>query len=142
MGNDDLENVDYAHVVDGGPFYGEGQRISQVACGDMHTIVLSSNWSIFTFGNNDKGQIGHEKITGIQKTPKILEELSSKKVMFVAAGKEHTACITLNDRVTYTWGNGQYGRLGHGDQRTLTKPMIVKTLVDKNNDKGRQNMIM
>lgn len=32
-----------------------------VACGSLHTLVLLHNGEVYSCGNNDYGQLGHEK---------------------------------------------------------------------------------
>ena len=45
--------------------------------------------------------------------PALVQGLSSVKVVAVAAGESHSAAIT-DKGALYTWGRGNYGRLGHG----------------------------
>ena len=45
----------------------------------------------------------------------------------IACGSAHSACITSNGEL-YTWGLGEYGRLGHGDNLTQLRPKQVKAL--------------
>lgn len=33
--------------------------VTAVACGGAHTVALTADGSVFTFGMNDKGQLGH-----------------------------------------------------------------------------------
>ena len=40
-------------------------------------------------------------------------QLSGLKVVSIAAGESHSAAIT-DKGALYTWGRGNYGRLGHG----------------------------
>ena len=45
--------------------------------------------------------------------PQEIGFLSTAKVIEVSAGESHSAAITKAHKL-YTWGNGSYGRLGHG----------------------------
>ena len=45
--------------------------------------------------------------------PQEIGFLSTAKVIEVLAGESHSAAITKAHKL-YTWGNGSYGRLGHG----------------------------
>jgi alpha-tubulin suppressor-like RCC1 family protein len=49
------------------------------------------------------------------------------KPSFIAAGETHSACIT-DTYSLYTWGSGQYGRLGHGFDTNERKPKFVEEL--------------
>ena len=52
----------------------------------------------------------------------------------VSCGDSHTIAIAMNlerrdsKRSVYTWGNGRFGRLGHGDEEKCRTPRIVKDL--------------
>jgi RCC1 and BTB domain-containing protein len=72
---------------------------------------------------------------GYQITPKKVDggglSRPSKKVVFIAAGNNHSACIT-EDGSTYTWGYGGDGRRGHGDESNwCSSPKLVDGLVGK-----------
>ena len=54
----------------------------------------------------------------------MIEVLKSKRVRDIACGSSHSAAITSNGEL-YTWGLGDYGRLGHGDNTTQLKPKLV-----------------
>ena len=64
-------------------------------------------------------------------TPKLLEALKSKRVRDIACGSSHSAAIISNGDL-YTWGLGDYGRLGHGDNTTQLKPKQVRSDKCKN----------
>ena len=44
----------------------------------------------------------------------------------IAAGSAHSAAI-VSEGDLYSWGFGEYGRLGHGDAETQIKPKMVKS---------------
>lgn len=58
----------------------------------------------------------------------MIEVLKSKRVRDIACGSSHSAAITSNGEL-YTWGLGDYGRLGHGDNTTQLKPKLVSQLL-------------
>ena len=45
--------------------------------------------------------------------PVLVQGLASVKVVAISAGESHSAAIT-DKGALYTWGRGNYGRLGHG----------------------------
>ena len=78
---------------------------------DGHTLALTSEGQIFSWGDGDYGKLGHGNAL-TQKYPKLVPGiLSSKVVVCVSAGYRHSACVT-EDGQLYTWGEGDYGRLG------------------------------
>jgi alpha-tubulin suppressor-like RCC1 family protein len=61
-----------------------------------------------------------------QKVPKqVLGPLAGKVVVFISAGYRHSAAVT-DDGSLYTWGEGDFGRLGHGDSQSRFLPTRVK----------------
>lgn len=54
----------------------------------------------------------------------MIEALRSKRVRDIACGSSHSAAITSSGEL-YSWGLGEYGRLGHGDNVTQLKPKQV-----------------
>ena len=57
--------------------------------------------------------------------PRLIEALKSKRVRDIACGSSHSAAITSAGEL-YTWGCGEYGRLGHGDNVTQLRPKQVR----------------
>uniref|UniRef100_K3WC09 RCC1-like domain-containing protein n=1 Tax=Globisporangium ultimum (strain ATCC 200006 / CBS 805.95 / DAOM BR144) TaxID=431595 RepID=K3WC09_GLOUD len=53
---------------------------------------------------------------------------SLRRVVQVSCGYRHTALVTDN-RYLYTFGYGECGRLGHGDEDSVTEPMAVSFFV-------------
>ena len=49
-------------------------------------------------------------------------------VTHVACGSNHSAVIVDNKQL-YTWGSGEFGRLGHGDEESQTLPKLVSVIV-------------
>lgn len=58
--------------------------------------------------------------------PRLIEALKTKRIRDIACGSSHSAAITSSGEL-YTWGLGEYGRLGHGDNTTQLKPKMVKS---------------
>ena len=56
--------------------------------------------------------------------PHLIESMSGNFVTNISCGSAHSAAI-VNNRELYTWGLGDYGRLGHGDKVTQLKPKWV-----------------
>ena len=74
---------------------------TQIACGKFHTVALSINGEVFTWGHNAFGQLGH----GDQKdrnVPTKVESLSRITISKIACGHYHTAVITDRGKVL-TW---------------------------------------
>lgn len=87
-----------------------------------------SDKAVYSWGNGADGRLGHGDDTE-HLVPMQLGSLSNKKVISVACGSEHS-CIIADDTL-FTWGKGQYGRLGHGSEKSENTPKIVETLQGK-----------
>jgi hypothetical protein len=71
---------------------------------------------------------GHGEDSYVPLVPRLLQDLSSKYVVSVSANESHTASVTKNGEL-FTWGNGDYGKLGHGDEKNQPTPKRVEALV-------------
>lgn len=100
--------------------------IVQVACGDAHTVALSSDGSLYSWGGGGCGQLGHletrrmpkdEDGCPYQPVPRIVESLKDE-VVNVACGKAHSVAVSAKGQM-FTWGAGACGQLGHPDTRTF-----------------------
>ncbi|KAL9181896.1 hypothetical protein ACHAXT_012239 [Thalassiosira profunda] len=107
-----------------------GLAVVDIACGSRHTAVVTSKGCLYTWGDKENGVAGHGDTEGHQYTPKLLERLSGKKVVQLSACGFHTGCLTDMGEV-YTWGEGKFGRLGHGAERNCHSPRLVESLLGK-----------
>lgn len=82
---------------------------------------------MLSWGDGEDGKLGHGNTTTLD-SPKIIEALLEKRVVFIACGSSHSAATT-SDGELYTWGQGQYGRLGHGDEISQYTPKLVSVFI-------------
>lgn len=107
-----------------------GLSVQQIACGSRHTAVITSTGALYTWGDKENGVAGHGDTEGHQYTPKLLERLATKRIIQLSACGFHTGCLTDQEEV-YTWGEGKFGRLGHGAERNCHTPKLVESLLGK-----------
>jgi len=107
-----------------------GLCVQAIACGSRHTAALTSSGALYTWGDKENGVAGHGDTEGHQYTPKLIERLAGKKVVQLSACGFHTGCLTDNCEV-YTWGEGKFGRLGHGAERNTHSPRLVESFLGK-----------
>ncbi|XP_059059876.1 E3 ubiquitin-protein ligase MYCBP2 [Achroia grisella] len=84
-----------------------GQRVKSVACGLHHSVLLTENGDILTFGSNQYGQLGVGDIHPHHRVVRV----RVPKCVAVAAGSNHTVLLT-GDGTVYTFGCFQKGALG------------------------------
>ncbi|KAJ4974536.1 hypothetical protein NE237_007710 [Protea cynaroides] len=120
----------------------EGIQVSSVSCGPWHTAAVTSSGQLFTFGDGTFGALGHGDRNSTSM-PREVETLKGLRTMRVGCGVWHTvAVVEIVDESSgsgnsssgklYTWGDGDKGRLGHGDDETRLVPGCVASLVDEN----------
>ncbi|GAB6021505.1 E3 ubiquitin-protein ligase herc2 [Chamberlinius hualienensis] len=97
-----------------------------VNSGGKHSLALSIQGDVYSWGEGDDGKLGHNNRTSYER-PKLIDSLRGKNVIDIACGGAHSACITAHGEL-YTWGKGRYGRLGHGDSEDQCKPKLVEAL--------------
>ena len=84
---------------------------------------------MFSWGEGDDGKLGHGTRQSCFK-PRQVMALRSRRVRDISAGSSHSAAITSCGHL-YTWGLGEYGRLGHGDGQTHLTPKLVRVALGR-----------
>ena len=96
-----------------------GKTIIKVSCSDIHTICLTSDGHVFSFGKGEYGQLGHGDKKD-QSTPKLIKgELFGEKMVQVSTSLFHTICLSSHGKL-FSFGNGSFGRIGLGESLTTT----------------------
>lgn len=70
--------------------------------------------------------------TSETQCPQMVDALKDKEVTKIAAHTEgkHFMALTRDSEV-FSWGNGDGGRLGHGDNAFKEEPTLIQALVGK-----------
>ncbi|CDW87540.1 kinesin motor domain containing protein [Stylonychia lemnae] len=99
-------------------------QIIQVACGWQHTMSLSSQGRVFSWGYGEDGQLGHGD-TNDYLLPKELDYFKKNqlRVSFIACGHSHSGCITDSSSAQlYMWGCNPDSRLMIDDNENQLLP--------------------
>mmetsp|Transcript_53269 Transcript_53269/g.86256 ORF Transcript_53269/g.86256 Transcript_53269/m.86256 type:complete len:168 (+) Transcript_53269:293-796(+) len=92
-----------------------------VAAGALNSAGVTASGMLFTYGSGAEGQLGHGDLGERLRPEQIGRELfGGQPVVMVACGMGHTMMLTVGD--LWTCGNGEYGKLGHGD---VTVPQLA-----------------
>ena len=86
-----------------------GLRAKQVCCGQDHTLVLTEDGKVFSWGANRRGQLGHGD-TMSTSTPRKVDSFN-RRVAQVAAGANHSVAL-MEGGLVFSWGSGAL--LGQG----------------------------
>eukprot|EP01046_Picozoa_sp_COSAG06_P028857 COSAG06_NODE_2632_length_6548_cov_2.498992_2_plen_548_part_00 len=108
-----------------------GQRVAMVSCSSGNTAAVTETGQLWIWGDGTSGQLGngHDGTTpGVQEfdmTPFYIDMTPQRVtnglpggeaavVREVSCGREHTV-VAMGSGEVCTFGNGRFGRLGHGE---------------------------
>ena len=85
-------------------------------------IFYFSPPKVYACGEGTSGRLGIGEYTD-QSSPKLLTELSTYVVRRVATsvGGRHAMALTADGKI-FSWGDGELGQLGHGDNQYVWGP--------------------
>eukprot|EP00474_Spongospora_subterranea_P008941 CRZ09399.1 hypothetical protein [Spongospora subterranea] len=111
----------------------DGDYIIGVDCGYYHTAAVSNNGRVYTWGWGGNwysgcGGLGHGDTKSVLN-PKMVEALSDINISQVRCGKYHTLALS-KDGTLYSWGRGEYGRLGLNSNSDVLVPKLVPEMND------------
>lgn len=128
-------------------------NVRSIVCGGSHSFIIMVDNSVLACGSNIAGQLG----LGDRKDRAIFERVPFFRKLYapqtslaagsssssasttsssaVMAGDVELACglyhsMALCGRRVYSWGNGDDGRLGHGNIETYLEPTLISSLND------------
>ncbi|QIX01901.1 hypothetical protein AMS68_007418 [Peltaster fructicola] len=110
-----------------------GRKIATVALGQNHTLALSDDGSIFSWGNNGFGQLGYSlpRSTTRDEDPVSLEPrqifgpLKRESIAGIAASRTHSVAFTGSSLYTFGKNDGQLG-IVDSDARSLEVQVIPR----------------
>ena len=102
-------------------------KVSHVTAGQYCTFVVQSNGTVLANGKGSYGRLG----TGISASSSRPVNISfSAPVASICSSKGsdgHSLAIGVNGEL-WSWGDGDYGKLGHGDSVTQKSPQLIESL--------------
>ena len=101
-----------------------------VACGEFHSCAVTMAGELYTWGDgtHNAGLLGHGSDVSHWIPKRIAGPLEGLQIAFVACGPWHTALITSTGQL-FTFGDGTFGVLGHGDRQNVSYPREVESLL-------------
>ena len=63
-----------------------------LACGGAHTAAVTADGTLYMWGKNHNGQLGHGDVTSLDEPARV--QSLGQRVAWVACGGSHTACLT------------------------------------------------
>jgi alpha-tubulin suppressor-like RCC1 family protein len=96
-----------------------------IAAGGKHSVALASNGTVWTWGDNNYGQLGD----GTRSRRTIPVQVSGLcEVTIIAAGSSHSVALK-SDGTVWAFGQNAHGQLGDGTTTTRFSPVQVQELV-------------
>jgi len=111
--------------------------IQKIATGGYHFLAYSESGKLYTWGKGSSGELGYGTNSSqnynpttlsifneIDGNPYVLQE--NEKFIDISAGTTFSIAVTNLGNV-FTWGNNQYGKLGHGNSISTNVPTRIDT---------------
>lgn len=131
MENINIENLTLTKISNtGGGAFNNFIVIKDIKCGGEHTIVLSEQGRVYSFGHGYTGQLGQGNSKNFH-LPMLVKSLIKKKVIHIAAGWSHSMILTSQNYL-YITGCGKYGELGLEDDENRKSFTLVRSTMNLN----------
>ena len=111
------------------------KRVTMIACGDSHSMVMTDKGYLYTWGRGYEGQLGLSEHIDVAATPSFVKFFHNKdrilNVQYIAAGSFYSLAIVEGGSM-YTWGEARMGQLGLGKAQIVKLPTEVRFPPDEN----------
>ncbi|MEQ2174063.1 hypothetical protein GOODEAATRI_003910 [Goodea atripinnis] len=100
-------------------------QVAQVACGSQHSVALTKECQVYTWGLDSRGQLGLGKKGSGARSPQQVRSLSSVPVVRISAGGDQSFALSVSGGV-FCWGRNNCGQLGLGDTKGAVGNYLIK----------------
>ncbi|KAK8941809.1 Ultraviolet-B receptor UVR8 [Platanthera guangdongensis] len=113
----------------------DGIYIKMIALGSEHSIAVTNEGSVMSWGSGGAGRLGHGHQSSIlgfsfsssEYTPRLIKNLEGVKIKKVSAGMLHSACVDERGSV-FIFGEKEVGKLGFSEGKKVSKPHAIEEL--------------
>lgn len=99
--------------------------VVKIVCGGWHTLALTSDGDIYSWGWNESGQLGHSSSVTCKSDPYPVDLGSAQDpVTHIAAGSRHSVAL-LKSGKTYSWGRNEEGQCGSEIKESTGTPTEI-----------------
>ena len=90
----------------------ETQDVAQCAAGGAHSLCLTTNGTLYSFGANDDHQCGQKQSSRSDDecSPRVVPGISTR-IVEIAAGSKHSVAVDV-EGIVYGFGSNEKGQLG------------------------------
>ncbi|MCO5551230.1 hypothetical protein L7F22_004729 [Adiantum nelumboides] len=100
-----------------------GFGIVQIACGENHSVALSIDGQVFSWGRGKYGQLGHGSLNN-EMSPLQVKALADQMIVQIVSGGDHTMAMNSEKHI-FAWGRGHWGQIGLGTLADVHTPTEV-----------------
>uniref|UniRef100_A0A1D1Z6V7 Putative E3 ubiquitin-protein ligase HERC4 n=1 Tax=Anthurium amnicola TaxID=1678845 RepID=A0A1D1Z6V7_9ARAE len=111
----------------GGESTAQDREVVLISAGASHSVALLSGNVVCSWGRGEDGQLGHGDAED-RLLPTLITALDGQDIVSVTCGADHTTAYSESGLQLYSWGWGDFGRLGHGNSSDVFTPQPVKAL--------------
>jgi alpha-tubulin suppressor-like RCC1 family protein len=103
-------------------------KIIAVSAGEFHSLILNDQGQVFSFGNNNHGQLGQGDLIG-RNVPTLINPFGIGWIIAISAGGTHS--LILNDQgQVFGFGYNGYAQFGLGDKVDRLVPILIDSIGD------------
>lgn len=100
----------------------DGQKIISISCGFLHSMALTEDGNVYSWGDNEFGQLGiGESIKNVNEPIKVRIEFKIKKVI---CGRLHSLFLNY-DGIIFAVGSNLNGQIGIGSRDNQMSPVMI-----------------
>ncbi|XP_070789239.1 RCC1 and BTB domain-containing protein 2 isoform X2 [Pituophis catenifer annectens] len=103
------------------------KKVIEVACGSHHSMVLTADGEVYSWGYNNSGQIGSGSTANQPIPRRVTGCLQNKIAINIACGQMCSMAVIENGEV-YVWGYNGNGQLGLGNGGNQPTPCRIAAL--------------
>ncbi|XP_047338143.1 ultraviolet-B receptor UVR8-like [Impatiens glandulifera] len=120
----EAQGVNDGEMTRGSPLI---RQVLFISAGASHSVALLSGNVVCSWGRGEDGQLGLGDAED-RLVPAQLGALDDHDIVSVICGADHTIALSESSKQVYSWGWGDFGRLGHGNSSDLFIPQPIKAL--------------
>ncbi|KAM4012351.1 serine/threonine-protein kinase Nek9 [Anomaloglossus baeobatrachus] len=104
----------------------QGKSVQQVSCGGDFTMCITDEGQLYSFGSDYYGCLGVDQSLGSEVLePVLVDFFLHEPIEQVSCGDSHAMVLTRS-KCVYSWGCGEYGRLGLDSEDDVSTPQRVE----------------
>lgn len=96
-------------------------------CEGRHFLAISTAGEVYSWGLGEFGRLGHSEENLNKDSPTKISSISDRQIVDASCGTTYSAVITSNGEL-FTFGQGRFGKLGHGNSDDKSIPTLVTAL--------------